>query len=133
MIGTFCLIMLTLLGEQRRTMIALFATVAVVTLVIDLRLFYGQPGTELAVMDKIIALIALPLLAWGLIHKRNVELQKQKRKPVCNVRIVPALAERVAMIGESKTAFRHMRRSKEPLDEYTRALIWFVYIKSPKN
>lgn len=133
MIGVIYVLLLTLLAQERRTLVALFAAVAVLSLAVDLRVFYGQPGTELAVADKITALIALPLLAAALIHQRTAQLKTAKRKPVCNIRIVQPLSERVAMHGEMNPVFKHMRRSKSPMDEYTRELIWFMYMKSAKN
>lgn len=133
MIGAFYLIVLTLLGNQRRSLIALYATVASLMLFIDLRMFYGQGGTQLAIADKLIALLALPVIASGLIYQRTSHMRALKRKPLCSVKVILPPAERIALNGESKNVFGHLRRSSEPIDQYTRELIWFVYMKSPKN
>lgn len=132
-LGVIFVIILALLGNERRLLVALFASVAAVTLVFDLVWIYGQPGSELAVMDKIIAMIVLPLLAYGLIHRRATRIKTLKRKPTVNMMILPPVAERVALDTETKSVFRHINRSYGPMDEYTRELIWFVYMKSPKN
>lgn len=131
--GCLYLLLLLMVSNERRTLIALFTTVATVSLLFDLRFIYAQPGAELAVMDKIVALAVLPLLTTALIRKRTLQLKARKRKPVCTITVVPPLTERIALHSETNPVFRHMRRSNEPMDEYTRELIWFVYSKSPKN
>lgn len=132
-LGVIYVIMLALLGNERRTLIALFTTIAAVTLVFDVICIYGQSGSELAVMDKFLALLVLPLLGYALIRQRGLQAKRRRRKRICNMTIIPPVAERIALNGETKSVFRHICRSKGPLDEYTRELIWFVYMKSPKN
>lgn len=132
-LGIIFVIMLALLGNERRTLIALFATVATITLATDLGFIYEVPGAELAVTDKFLAMIALPILAYALIRQRTTKLQLRKRKPVVNMTIIQPINERIALNVETKNMFRHICRSHGPLDEYTRELIWFVYLKSPKN
>jgi hypothetical protein len=133
MIGILYLVMLMMLGNERRTLIALFTTIAVLMLAIDLRVFYGASVAELAAADKIIALIVLPVLAFALIRQRTQERKAAKRKAICSIRVMLPVSERAALSGESKIVFKHMRHSTEPMDEYTRELIWFMYMKSAKN
>lgn len=132
-LGIIFVIILALLSNERRTLIALFAAVATITLAIDLRFIYALPESELAVTDKFLAMIALPVLAYALIRQRTTKLKLSKRKPVVNMTVIQPINERIALNGESKSVFRHICRSHGPLDEYTRELIWFVYLKSPKN
>jgi len=140
-LGVIFVVILALLGNERRTLVALFATVAVLTLAFDLRIIYGQPGAELAVMDKILALLFMPVIAYGFIHRSTALKKTKKRKPVVHMKVILPPAERIALNGEfhpdrnrrAKSVFRHISRSTGPLDEYTRELIWFVYMKSPKS
>jgi hypothetical protein len=123
-----------MLGNERRTLIALFASVATISIAIDFRVIYAQDGAELAVADKIFALMSLPLLSYAMIQQRAAKKKKnQKRKKAVNMAIIPPVSERIALPGETKSIFRHICRSNGPMDEYTRELIWFVYLKSPKN
>jgi hypothetical protein len=132
-LGIIYVIILSLLGNERRTLIALFATVATITLAIDIRMTYGQEGAELGVADKIFGLMSIPVLAYALIQQRNTQQKKAKRKKIVNMTVMPPLNERIALNGETRSVFRHICRSNGPMDEYTRELIWFVYLKSPKN
>jgi hypothetical protein len=133
MFGTLLVLVLTLLGSERRTLIALFATVGLICLAIDLRINFYHAGAELAATDKIMAMIALPLFAFGMIRKRTLQVAAKKRRPRINVSFAPAFQDRAPRFGETKTVFQHMSRSSKPMDEFTRELIWFVYVKSPKN
>ncbi len=132
-LGVIYIIMLVLLGNERRTLIALFTAVAAIMLVIDLRIIYNQPGAELAVMDKVLSMIALPALGYALIRQRVAQKKIHKPKRICNMLVIPPMTERIAFNGETKSMFRHISKSVGPMDEYTRELIWFVYMKSPKN
>ena len=133
MIGTIFLLLLTLLGNERRTLIALFAAVASISLLASVAVIYAHDGNELALTDKFVALILLPLFTYALIRRKQIKVITRKHVPVIDVKIVNPVQERVAMNGESKSVFRHIRRNDNPIDEYTRELIWFVYNKSPKN
>ncbi len=132
-LGIIYVIILALVANERRTLIALYATVAAITLAIDIRLIYGQEGAEVAMADKVLGLMAIPVFAYALIHKRTLQKKYFKRKKVVNMTVIPPISERIALTGESKSVFRHICRTSGPMDEYTRELIWFVYTKSPKN
>jgi hypothetical protein len=132
--GVLFLVIHMFLTNERRTLVVLFATIASLMMVIDLRLFYGQPNTEMFVMDKVAGLIAVWTITAGILHARARQLKvKRKRKPFCNIRTVTPLPNRIASQEESKTVVRHMRSSKRPIDPYTLDLIQFIYSKSTRN
>lgn len=133
MLGSLYMLVLLFISNERRSLIGMFAAVAVVSLAASLRSVYTQDGSEMAAMDKIIAMIGIPLFAFGFIRRRTLQLKARKRKAICTVKFAPVFSERIALAGEYKSAFRHIHTSRNPIDTYTRELIWFVYIKSPKN
>lgn len=132
-LGIIYVLILVLLNNERRMLIALFSTMSALMLAIDLRFIYGQQGAEVATMDKMIALVIMPVLAYGLIRQRTQQVRIEKRKKLSSITIIPPLNERIALAGETRSVFHHICRSRGPMDDYTRELIWFVYMKSPKN
>lgn len=132
--GVLFMVIQMFLINERRTLVVLFSTVASLMMLIDLRLFYGQPDTGMFVMDKVVGLIAVWTITGGVLRARAVQLKvKRKRKPYCNIRTATPLPNRIATQEESKTVIRHMRSSKRPVDPYTLELIQFIYSKSTKN
>lgn len=135
-IGVLYVLLLVLLSNERRTLIVLFSTISSLMLVINLRLFYGQPGNEMMTMDKVIGLIALWVITSGILRYRHLQKKseaKRARKPVCCIRSFTEIPERKAKPEELITVLRHLRTSGRPIDPCTRELTWFIYMKSPKN
>ena len=127
--------MLTFLMNERRTLVVLFSTIASLMIAIDLRLVYGQTGTDMVMMDKVVGLIAIWSITGGVLRARVLQAKaKRKRKPACSIRLTTPLPNCLATPDEIKAAVRHLRTaSKRPVDPYTLELIQFIYTKSSKN
>lgn len=141
-IGVVYMVMLALLSNEKNILLLLFATLSSIMLLIDLRLFYGEPGTDLAVADKLLAIPAMWLYVVALLrHRRkqnNTDEQKVIRmkrthRPVCNIKIVNPITERTPTAEESKPVFKHICTSRKKIDPYTRDLVYFLYAKTQKN
>src|ERR1044072_5545408 len=138
--GIFYLVMLALLSNQKEILVVLFTALASIFLLIDMRLFYALPGTEMAFMEKMIALPALWLITVGILRAKQKEkqaalkLERSKRKPVVAIRINPEIADRLPAPAETRVVFKHIRRHPaEKLDDYTVDLVRFMYVRSKKN
>lgn len=142
-IGVVYMVMMALLSNEKNILILLVATLSSIFLLIDLRLFYGEPDTELAVADKLVAIPAIWLFVYGLLRIRKKQNKtgsatilrlKQSHVPVCDIKVAMPISERIASPAESKNAFKHMRSSStQKIDSYTHDLVYFIYAKMPKN
>lgn len=141
-IGVVYMVMLALLSNEKNVLILLFTTLASIMLLIDVRLIYGESSTVFAIADKLFAVAAMWLYVIALFRYRrkqeNTSEQKVIRmkrapRPVCNIKIVNPLTERIPTAEESKPVFKHIRTSRKKIDPYTRDLVYFLYTKTQKN
>lgn len=141
-IGVVYMVMLALLSNEKNILVLLFTTLSSIMLLIDLRLFYGEPDTTLAVLDKLLAIPAMWLYVFALLRHRHkqsttntqkVIRMKRSHIPVCNIKIVNPISERIPTAEESKPVYKHIRTSRKKIDPYTRDLVYFLYAKTQKN